>query len=285
MNEIKVGSLLSYINIFLINFILILFTPFMIKTMGKSEYGLYALIGSFVGYLTVMDFGIGNTIIRYVAIYRTKNDKRSESNFLAHTVMIYSLLSVLVIIIGVICYNNISVFFGKSLTMEEIYKAKIMFIILVANFALTLPLSMFSSVVSAYEKFIFFKSITMLRILLRTVAVVVFLIFGFKAITVVVIDSIFNLMVLLITMIYFFKVLKIKIKFYEFDKPMLREMFVFSFFVFLNLVVDQIYWRIGQVILGMYQGTEAVAVFAIACSLSIIIYNSQPQFQGYFYHA
>lgn len=45
-------------------------------------------------------------------------------------------------------------------------------------------------------------------------------------------------------------------------------MFVFSFFIFLNGIVDQVYWKTGQLILGAVSGTAAVAVFSIAIQLS-----------------
>ena len=48
INQLKTGALLSYISIILNNIIGLLYTPFMLRMMGQSEYGLYSLVASVV---------------------------------------------------------------------------------------------------------------------------------------------------------------------------------------------------------------------------------------------
>ena len=45
-NQIKIGSLLSYLQMFLGGVISILYTPIMLKLLGQSEYGLYNTVSS-----------------------------------------------------------------------------------------------------------------------------------------------------------------------------------------------------------------------------------------------
>ena len=87
MSQLKKGALLSYISIFLTNVIGLILTPFIIKNLGDAEYGLYTLIGAFIGYISVFDFGLNNTIIRFVAKYRAEKDRIGEENFLAITLL------------------------------------------------------------------------------------------------------------------------------------------------------------------------------------------------------
>ncbi|MFE4814813.1 lipopolysaccharide biosynthesis protein, partial [Peribacillus simplex] len=63
---------------------------------------------------------------------------------------------------------------------------------------------------------------------------------------------------------YCYKHLNIKFYFGKIDYQLLREIIGYSFFIFLGIIVDQINWNTGQIILGIYSGTAAVAVFAIA---------------------
>ena len=51
----KTGALLSYVSIFVNTIIQLLYTPLLIKMLGQSEYGLYSLVASIIGYLTIMD--------------------------------------------------------------------------------------------------------------------------------------------------------------------------------------------------------------------------------------
>ena len=80
INQLKAGAILSYISLGLTSFISILYTPIMIKLLGQSEYGLYNLANSVIGYLGVLDFGLGVSVIRYTAKYRALNDKEGEEN-------------------------------------------------------------------------------------------------------------------------------------------------------------------------------------------------------------
>ena len=51
MNQLKAGAILSYLNIIINICVGLVYTPFMMRALGQSEYGLYALIGSVAAYL------------------------------------------------------------------------------------------------------------------------------------------------------------------------------------------------------------------------------------------
>lgn len=65
VNQLKVGAALSYVSLGIGNVISILYTPIMLRLLGQSEYGLYNLSNSIIGYLGVIDFVIGNAVVRY----------------------------------------------------------------------------------------------------------------------------------------------------------------------------------------------------------------------------
>ena len=68
VNQIKAGAVLSYLSIGLSNIVGILYTPFMLRMLGQSEYGMFSLAASVVGYLTILDMGFGNAIVRYLSL-------------------------------------------------------------------------------------------------------------------------------------------------------------------------------------------------------------------------
>ena len=73
INQLKAGAFLSYISIILNNIIGLLYMPFMLRMMGQNEYGLYSLVASVVAYLTVLDLGFANAIVRYTAKFRSEH--------------------------------------------------------------------------------------------------------------------------------------------------------------------------------------------------------------------
>lgn len=61
--------------------------------------------------------------------------------------------------------------------------------------------------------------------------------------------------------------LHIKILFGEFKWGFLKEVSVYSFWIFLSAIIDRVYWSTGQFVLGIFKGPAIVAVYAIAIQL------------------
>lgn len=264
MNQIKYGAMLSYVIIFVSMLIALIYTPFVIRLLGQEEFGLYSLIGSIAAYFSIMDLGLGNTIVRFISRNREIGDSQNEAKLNGTFLILYSMIGLLTVIIGIIIYFNLEQILGSSLTISELYKAKIMIVVLIINFSFSFPLSVFNSLLRAYERFIFDKIITLIRIISIPIVTLPILFLGFGAISMVVINTIINILCLVYCCIYTLKKLKIKIKIGKIEKKVLIGIFSYSFFIFLNVVVDQIFWKTDQVILGIVTGTISVAIFAVA---------------------
>ncbi|HIR11820.1 MAG TPA: oligosaccharide flippase family protein, partial [Candidatus Fimenecus excrementavium] len=89
----KVGVIYSNILMVVEIFSTMLFTPFLIRTLGQAEYGVYQLVTSLTSYLVLLDLGVGNSVIRYVAKYRADNDIQAQKKFLGVTTIYYLLIA------------------------------------------------------------------------------------------------------------------------------------------------------------------------------------------------
>lgn len=267
MSQLKKGAILSYITIFLTNIVGLVVTPFIIRSLGDSEYGLYTLIGAFVAQIAILNLGLNNTTIRFVAKYRAEAKKKDEENFLAVVMLIYIVISVLILLIGSLIYLNISSIFGKSLTISEIERAKPMLVLLIFNLAITLPGGTFEALCNAYERFVFPRLLNIIKYILRSLLIVVVLAQYQFAITIIWIDTILGLLVMGITIFYVFNVLKVKFKLHKFDSGLIREIFSYSIWVFIFAIAYRLQWYSGQSILGMTTDTVTVAIFGVGIML------------------
>lgn len=91
---------------------------------------------------------------------------------------------------------------------------------------------------------------------------------GYKAIAMVIVQTLFNVLTLLINLLYCRQRLHIKMYFRKFKWDFLKEVVVYSFWIFLNVIMDKFYWSTGQFVLGAISGTVAVAVFSVAIHLA-----------------
>lgn len=262
--ELKLGAILSYVVIGLNMIIGIFYTPYLTRMLGQSEYGLYSLVASVISYLTILDLGFGNAIIVYTSKYLAKNDKENENKLHGMFFVIYVIIGIIAGIIGAILVCNVERLFGNSMSADEIAKAKVLMKILTFNLIITFPLSIFGSIITAYEKFIFNKLVNIVRILIMPLIMIPLLLMGYKSVALVILTTILNVVCLLINMIYCVKKLGVKLEFKGFDFKLLKEIFAYSFFIFLNSIIDKVNWSLDNFILGTISGTVTVAIYAIA---------------------
>lgn len=267
INQLKAGAALNYLIIILNMIVGLVYTPYMLRMMGQSEYGLYSLVASVISYLTILDLGFGNAIIRYTAKYRSEGKLKEQYEMFGMFLVLYVIIGIIAFFAGLGLYYNVNALFGDTMTLEELEKVKIMMLFLIFNVAVTFPMSIFGSVISAYERFVFPRVINIIRIILNTVIMICLLEMGYKAVAMVILQTVFNILTLIINYFYCKYKLQIKLYFSNFRWGLLKEISIYSFWIFLNVIMDRIYWSTGQFVLGAIVGTTAVAVFAVAIQL------------------
>lgn len=282
MNQLKAGAALNYIVILLNTLVGLLYTPYMLRMMGQSEYGLYSLVASVIAYLTILDLGLGNAVVRYTAKYRAEGKLTEQYEMFGMFFILYVIIGVISLAVGAILYFSVDTMFGDTMTALELNKARIMMLLLVFNLAFSFPMSIFSSIITAYERFVFPRIVNIIRIVLNTAVMICLLHMGYKAIAMVVVQTIFNVSTLILNYYYCKKELKIKMLIGKFKWDFLKEVSVYSFWIFLNVIMDRIYWSTGQFVLGAMVGTAAVAVYAVAIQLQHIYMQFSTAISGLF---
>ena len=282
MNQIKAGVFLSYVVLTLNTLVGLLYTPFMLRMLGRSEFGLYSLVASVIAYLTLLDLGFGNAIVRYTAKFRTENKVQEQYEMFGMFVGLYSIVAVVAFAAGLILWANVDSLFGSTMTVMELSRAKTMVLLMSFNLAISFPFSVFGAIINAYENFVFQKVVSIVRIVLNTAVMILLLYWGYRALAMVVVMTVFNMVTLLLNYIYCKKHLKIRILFRGFRWDFFREVVAYSFFIFLNAVMDRVYWSTGQFVLGAVSGTIAVAVFAVAIQLQQMYMNFSTGIVGVF---
>lgn len=267
VNQLKAGAVLSYLLLGLNTLIGLLYTPFLLRMLGKSEYGLYSLAVSVIAYLTVLDLGFGNAIVRYTAKFRAEGKKDEQYEMFGMFFLLYLVISVIAFLVAMFLVWNVDAIFDAKMTMKEVSRMRIILLLMAFNLAFTFPMSIWGSIITAYENFVFQKLINITRTLLNPLVMVVLLFWGYKAIALVIVTTAFNVLTLLINYLYCKRKLQVKLYFKRFKWGFLKEVSIYSFWIFLNAIMDRIYWSSGQFILGIYQGTAAIAVYAVAIQL------------------
>lgn len=273
ISQLKIGVILSYITMFAQNIIGILYTPIMLRLLGKSEYGLYQLVYSVVSYLGLLSFGFGSAYVRFYSKHKAKNDKDGIARLNGMFITIFSIISLITILLGSILILNVELIFKQGLTLPEINTARILMVLMVFNLAITFPSSVFDSYMTAHECYFFQRIISLLQTVLNPFLTLPLLLMGYKSISLVVVTTILTISKFILNVYFCIKKLDMKFKFLNMQFSLLKEIWIFSFFIFLNMIVDQINWSVDKFILGIFGGTVAVAVYSVGGQINTLYMN------------
>lgn len=265
--QLKKGAILSYLNIAISIASGFIISPLLIKGMGNSEYGAYQMTAALIGYMSILDFGLHNAVTRYVARYQAQKDKKGQENFIAVSLIIFSLLAIVILVLAGVLYFNIEGIYSSSATQEEILLIKKLLIVLAVNLAFSMPGAVFSSVVIAYEHFFYSKICVTIKMILRFLLLIAIGFWHYSAMTLVLLDLTLNVLLIFSQMIYCFKILKVTVKLHDMSWTFLKAIFSFSLFIFIASITDQINWKADTTILGILSGTAAVTYYSIAGNL------------------
>ena len=268
INQRKAGAVLSYIAMGLNMVMGFVYIPMLLAFLSQEQYGLYQLVGSMIAYLAVMDFGLANTTVRYYSRYISAGDAAGGENFLGTVLRLYAGISAGVIAVGAVLLHFLLPLYSGTLSATELVTARQVYWILLFNMAVVIPGHVFSAVIQARERFVVLKAANIGNIILQPV--LVFCILHIKAdiIVLALVQTACNLLLFLFNGWYCLARLKTRFRLHRWEGKFVREILWFSFFVFLNAVMDLAYWKTGQVILGAVAGTAAVAVYSVAVQFS-----------------
>ena len=126
------------------------------------------------------------------------------------------------------------------MTVNEINTMRKLLLILAFNLGITFSFSVYGSIISAYEKFTFKKIISIFNSILQPIIMIPLLFLEYKVVALTIVITLLNLLILISNWYYCKKKLKVRIKYYGFDFKLFREIIGYSFYIFLNMIVDKI---------------------------------------------
>lgn len=266
-NQLKTGSILSYLQMALSVIIQLVYTPVMIRLLGKHEYGLYQTVASTISMLSILSLGFNSGYIKYFSIYKKEDNRNSISKLNGLFLIIFAIIGFIGLLCGLFLSFHLDLVFDEGLTQAEYAKARIMMLLLTFNLAVSFPMSVFQNIISAHERFIFLKLLGMIKTVFSPLITLPLLLIGYRSIAMVTVTVSINLFVDIIYLWYVFFKMREKFIFKNFEKGIFKSLFAYTAFIALNTVIDQINWNIDKLLLGRFKGTAEVAVYSVGYTI------------------
>ena len=268
MDQKKAGVLLSYGQTVLSTVISLVYTPVMLRLLGTSEYGTYTLVSGFISNLSLMSFGLGSAYVRYYARAKVQEGEEGVGRINGMFMTIFLVISAMSLLVGGVLVANVHNIFGAKLTAHEVETARVLMALLVVNIAVSFPCSVFSSYITANERFLFQRVVNMIRTVLNPIVMLPLLLMGLGSISLVMVTLVLSVVTDAFNIWYCTRKLHMRLTFGRFDFGLLREMGGFSFFIFLNMIIDQINWTVDTTLLGIISGTAATAIYGVGAQIN-----------------
>lgn len=266
----KNGAILSYINIIMKNVVTFMYTPFLLKFIGQGDYGLFQMTNSVITSLSLLSMGFSSAYVRFYIKYKTNKEYESLRKLNGMYLLLFCLISLVAVFIGGILVCNVSNIF--NLRPRQVNLMQKLMGVMVLNVALTFPSSVFDANIIVNQKFIYQQGRQLMQTVLVPLIAVPMILQGSGVLAIGITQTVVTTLFLIMNAHLCIKKLHMKFNFKNLKFGMFKEVLVFSFFIFLNQIVDLINNNGPNFILGIFDGAEQVAIFAIAIQIKNLFF-------------
>ena len=269
-SQLRFGAVMSYLNMAVGSLIPMIYTPLMLQLLGQSEYGLYKLASTVTSYLSLISFGVGSAVVRYLVKYKTEGDKEGEQKMFGLFNIIFTIISGITLIAGIIICSTIHLLYSNSLTPYELQEMRILVLILTINTAVNFSTTAYTSVVTCHEKFVFLQFVNLLLTVITPIANIIVLLLGYKSIGMTISSLVLSIIVRIVYTVYVKKAVGIKPIYRNMPIHLIKELLIFSFWIFIGQIVNQLYSATDTIIIGAIPtlATVGVAIYNIGATFN-----------------
>jgi O-antigen/teichoic acid export membrane protein len=126
-------------------------TPIIVGALGTEQFGIWALIGSILGFIALLDLGIGPSVLRFAAEQRGRGVKDETSELTSTAFAIYLVLALVTLLLAVV----LAWLLPQAVEISDQYvrAAQIAVVISVSTFVLRFPVGLFSYLLAGQQRY------------------------------------------------------------------------------------------------------------------------------------
>lgn len=166
--RIAKNSILLYVRMLFTMFVNLYATRLVLTNLGVTDFGVYGVVGSVVGFFSIFTNGITNAVQRFITFESGKPEGAPDKVFCT------SLNIILILALGLlILFELFGIYFltnGVHLPDNRLAAAKIVFHLSVLTSLVNLVSTPYNALVIAHEKMNVFASISVIQVVLNCVA-------------------------------------------------------------------------------------------------------------------
>lgn len=243
-----------------------LLTPFIISHLGKTGYGIWTLIGSFLGYYGLLNLGVDSALLRYVARYAEQGDKKGLNETISTAMAMFSCTGVFVIVASFAFATPLATFF--EVAPEHLDNFKHLIWILGISTGLSFPGNVFGTVLTARERYVAFNIVAIGTTVIRACLTVLMLVRGHGLLGVAYATLIVAILRIVINyLLCGYLALWSRINFASAKWRVLSTLLVYGATTSVIIIADLLRFNLDSFVIGKWVGMSEVGIYGIAALL------------------
>lgn len=264
--SLKINAVSNWVSLVVNIVVGFLLTPFIIKQLGRTGYGIWTLVGSFIGYYGLLNLGVRSAITRYIARYSAQGDDRRLNETANTALAMFFMTCLMAVGVSLLIAEPLTGFFKVAPERSDAFKRIVW--VLGGSTGLSFLSGLFASMVTAREHYVAVNIVNVFLTLLRSTLTVVILLMGY-GLAGIAYPTLVTTTVSLIVFVILAK--RIVPEFHlclgAVKWTTLKTLLVYGSFTAIISVADILRSQIDSVVIGKIVGMTEVGVYSVAVIL------------------
>jgi O-antigen/teichoic acid export membrane protein len=243
-------------------------SPFIVRHLGNSAYGVWALLVSLTGYLGFLDLGIRGAVTRYIAKFHSEGAHEQSSCTVSSACAVFILAGCVAFLASIL----FAIFALPHFKIPPSYSRAAQFVVVIAgaSVAVSLISGIFGGILVGLQRFELLNSIGLGGVGLRSIAIVLALRNGRGLITLALIQLVSSIGELLLGFIFSRRLYpEVRLAIDHCRRSHVSLIFSFGVYAFMLLVSNYLIYYTDALVIGAFLPVSMVTFFAIAGNLTI----------------
>lgn len=258
----------------------LIYTPWMISSIGQGNYGLFTLAMSVIT-LFVFDFGLSSAVTRFLSKHLAEGRQDKANQCLGLVYRLYLYIDIFFIIFLSAVYFFIPDIY-RELSADEIEKFKVIYVIAALFTVISFPFIPVNGILTANEKFVQLKALEIIHKLLIVVSMTICLLLGYGLYALVVVNALSGIATILLKLWLIKKDTRTQVLFGYHDRIQFREIIGFSVWSTIIAICQRMIFAIAPTVLGIFSGAVPIAIFGIANTIEGYVFSFSNALGGLF---
>lgn len=240
--------------------------PYLVRSLGDARYGVWCVVESILAYFTLLDLGIAACLVRFVAKYHAVGARAELNRIISSAVGLFTLAALVVTVLGAALTPFVAP--GLERQLDEPGDVLPFMLLMVVNWAITLPLSAFPSILDGLQRFGTKSAVRLACLAVRVGAIVGVMETRPGLLPLALVFTAVNLLEHGVLALVCFRCLPgLQLSLRWINRATLREIQGYSLDAFLAMLAGRITVQSGAIIVGGFLSVAAAAHYAIAARL------------------